>query len=86
MMAERRSRIAVGKAERFWDVLGRLRIEMQAPAAPFRAKEMLTLGRKHRLTVYDAAYLELALRMGVALATQDGELRDAALKEGVVLL
>ena len=40
----------------------------------------------HNLTVYDAAYLELALRRGLPLATLDRELRAAALAEGVALL
>jgi len=36
--------------------------------------------------MYDAAYLELAQRRGLPLATLDAELRDAASAEGVVLL
>ena len=39
-----------------------------------------------QLTVYDAAYLELAERTSLPLATLDGELRKAALAAGVVLL
>jgi predicted nucleic acid-binding protein len=44
------------------------------------------LAERHRLTVYDAAYLELAQRRGLPLATLDTELRDAAGAEGVILL
>ena len=44
------------------------------------------LAARHRLTLYDAAYLELALRRGLPLATLDRELRSAASAEGVVLL
>ena len=44
------------------------------------------LAARHRLTVYDAAYLELAQRRGLPLATLDKELRDAATAEGVILL
>jgi predicted nucleic acid-binding protein len=40
----------------------------------------------HRLTLYDAAYLELAQRRGLPLATLDGDLRTAAIAEGVPLL
>ena len=43
----------------------------------------LTLAIRHHLTAYDAAYLELALRVGAELATHDGELRKAAIAEGV---
>ena len=44
------------------------------------------LAARHKLTVYDAAYLELAQRRGLPLATLDKELRDAATTEGVILL
>lgn len=46
----------------------------------------LRLAETHRLTLYDAAYLELALRRGLPLATLDGDLRAAAQAEGVGLL
>jgi predicted nucleic acid-binding protein len=46
----------------------------------------MELAARHGLTLYDAAYLELALRRGLPLATLDAELRSAAQKEGVVLL
>jgi predicted nucleic acid-binding protein len=44
------------------------------------------LAERHGLTVYDAAYLELALRRGLPLATLDEDLRAAAGVEGVPLL
>jgi|SRR5580700_1053516 predicted nucleic acid-binding protein len=44
------------------------------------------LAELHRLTLYDAAYLELALRRGLPLATLDEDLRTAAEAEGVPLL
>jgi predicted nucleic acid-binding protein len=44
------------------------------------------LAERHRLTVYDAAYLELALRRGLPLATLDKDLRIAAGAEKVQLL
>jgi predicted nucleic acid-binding protein len=44
------------------------------------------LAERHRITVYDAAYLELALRRGLPLATLDRELREAAVAESVLLL
>jgi predicted nucleic acid-binding protein len=47
---------------------------------------VLRLARAHRLSVYDAAYLELAQREGVPLATLDAGLRTAAAAEGVALL
>jgi predicted nucleic acid-binding protein len=46
----------------------------------------LRLSERHRLTLYDAAYLELALRRGLPLASLDVELRRAAQAEGIVVL
>jgi predicted nucleic acid-binding protein len=46
----------------------------------------LELADLHQLTVYDATYLELALRLSLPLATLDDDLRMAALKEDVALL
>jgi predicted nucleic acid-binding protein len=44
---------------------------------------VLSLARAHRLSAYDAAYLELALRRGLPLATLDDKLRAAASALGV---
>ena len=44
------------------------------------------LAARQRLTLYDAAYLELARRRGLPLATLDRELRTAASDEEVALL
>jgi predicted nucleic acid-binding protein len=44
------------------------------------------LAERHRLTLYDAAYLELALRRGLPLASLDQELRAAAEAEKVEVL
>ncbi len=46
----------------------------------------LQLADKYKLTVYDATYLELALRRSLPLATLDQELRAAATAEGIPLL
>jgi predicted nucleic acid-binding protein len=47
---------------------------------------VMELARRHRLTFYDAMYLELAEREGIALATFDAELVAAARAEGVALV
>jgi predicted nucleic acid-binding protein len=46
----------------------------------------LELADRHRLTVYEATYLELALRLALPLATLDDDLRNAAQQEGIALL
>ncbi|MFN9619631.1 MAG: type II toxin-antitoxin system VapC family toxin [Synechococcaceae cyanobacterium] len=48
--------------------------------------DTLALAPSHGLTVYDAAYLELALRRGLPLASRDKALQAAARREGVPLL
>jgi predicted nucleic acid-binding protein len=47
---------------------------------------LLELARRHQLTVYDAAYLELAQRKNFSLATLDRALASAARAEGVSLI
>jgi predicted nucleic acid-binding protein len=47
---------------------------------------VLSLARSERLTAYDAAYLELAMLLGVSLATKDMALGDAAARLGVSVL
>ena len=59
--------------------------------APFKPQNMalnssLTLAREHKLSSYDAAYLELAIRNGLALATLDKHLQKIAKKIGVPLI
>ena len=44
------------------------------------------LARKHNLAAYDVAYLDLAMRQQLPLATSDGNLKKAALAEGVKLI
>jgi len=53
---------------------------------PNESKAALSLCDKHGLTVYDASYLELALRRQLPLATLDSDLRRAAASEAIVLL
>jgi predicted nucleic acid-binding protein len=49
------------------------------------AAELLGLALRFGLSAYDAAYLELALRLQLLLATADAALRDAVLASGVGL-
>ena len=47
---------------------------------------ILTFARQHRLTIYDASYLELAQREAIPLASLDGDLRKAATALNVALI
>ncbi len=77
---ERKKRITESGTASFLREVSRLPIRMdRAPAED----EVLRLARAHRLSVYDAAYLELARRERLPLATLDRELAGAARAEGV---
>ena len=86
LMGARRTRIKPEQPRLLWDELWLLPIDAEPALTAARGKEVLALGEKHGLTVYDAAYLELAHRNGFPLATLDGDLRKAAQAEGVPLL
>jgi predicted nucleic acid-binding protein len=80
---ERRGRITERDTAAFLRALSRLGIAIDR--SPDEAV-VLTLARRHRLTVYDASYLELSLREGLPLATLDGDLLRAARAERQVVL
>ena len=83
LTAERRGRIEPARAAAFSRLLRSLPIVVD-PVDRRRAFESThPLARKHSLTTYDAAYLDLALRLGVPLATVDSPLGAAAKAEGV---
>lgn len=86
LIAERRKRIKAGQAALFWDELAQLPIEMEPALTALQAKAVLALAEKNGLTVYDAAYLDLAHRRQLPLGTLDTDLRRAAQAEGVILL
>jgi predicted nucleic acid-binding protein len=84
LQAERRKRIAPALVDRMLGILGGLPIDVEAPLrSPARA---LDLARAHGLTVYDATYLEAAIRRALPLATLDGDLTMAARAAGVPLV
>lgn len=80
---ERRGRIGELLSARFLSELSRFAIAFDDATDE---KRVMVLARRHRLTVYDAAYLELAVRENVPLATLDAPLAAAARAEGVPLL
>lgn len=80
---ERRGRIEASDTAGFLADLLRLGVAIDREADQVG---VLDLARKHRLTAYDASYLELARRLGAPLAPLDGRLARAARSETVVLL
>ena len=84
--AERRNRIAGAQIAAYLDLLDRLPIVTDAETERRALREILTLARTENLTTYDAAYLELAMRRNVQLATRDRALIRAARGIGVETL
>ena len=77
--AEKRRRISRERTIEFLGILGELDIRVD-PDLPGRAfRDVLPLARERRLTTYDATYLELAIRLGLPLATKDKALARAAM-------
>jgi predicted nucleic acid-binding protein len=70
-------------SQRFIALLGRLNIVTDQATAARALGDTLNLARRHQLSAYDAAYLEIALRAGLPLATLDANLAKAATTAGV---
>jgi len=86
LVAERRKRISMAQASIFLDRIAQYSISIET-VQPFRAfGEVRSLARQGGLTVYDAAYAELALRRDLPLATLDDQLRRSARAVGIRLL
>lgn len=83
VVAERRGRLKVGESARFLELLQSLPIFVEEVSLPRATGAVLSLARELDLSVYDASYLELAMRSGVALATHDQALAKAADAAGV---
>jgi predicted nucleic acid-binding protein len=86
VQAERRGRISAAAIRTFLGLLESLPISIDQPTIDSTWHDTLALARSHRLTSYDAAYLELALRRSLPLASRDRALQSAARLEGVPLL
>lgn len=79
-----RGKLSLHAARQILDALGTLPIEIDASTPGQR--QLFELAMRHQLSSYDAAYLELAMRHGLPIATQDQPLKDAAMAAGVDVL
>jgi len=84
--AERRNRISATGIANCLGILARLPIVTDSRTEERALREILELARREYLTTYDAAYLELAMRRGLSLATLDRRLARAARRVGVDVL
>ena len=84
--AERRKRISQAGVAEFLSLLRELNIRVDKETSERAFHEILSLAYSEQLTTYDAAYLELAMRLGLPLASKDRHLHKAAKKLGVKIL
>jgi predicted nucleic acid-binding protein len=83
LSAERRGEITLAEIERFASQLEDLPVQVDSRTHSRALTHVLVLAREYKLSSYDAAYLELAVREGLSLATLDTDLIKAAKRAGV---
>ena len=87
IVAERRGVLALAEVESsLLEIEKMLAQFIDSDESVPRTREILAHARSFRLTAYDAAYLELAFREGLPLATLDEPLRAAARQAGIATL
>ena len=86
VMAEQRKRITEAQGRRFAELLESLPIRIADSHTLKLWGGAVIVARAHKLSVYDGAYLDLAMREGLSLATLDKDLKTAARKSGVDVL
>ena len=83
---ERRNRITVAQATRYLKALENVQVEFVGELGQRSLVELAQTARPHQLTSYDATYLDLAVRSGLPLIADDGNLRNAAERVGIPLV
>lgn len=86
LAGERRKRITAPEISTSLALLRKLNIQLDPEGLQTGVGELVRIARSNRLSVYDAAYLALAMREGLPLATLDKPLAKAARSVGVRLL
>jgi predicted nucleic acid-binding protein len=80
---ERRGRSTEAGASKWLRYLQRLPIDVDDETAGRACTDILQIARSYDLSAYDAAYLELAIRLGLPLASLDDQLKATAASAGV---
>jgi predicted nucleic acid-binding protein len=86
LVAERQERLQESDSVRFLSLLAQLPIVVDHSWPERMMNDWLTLGRVNGLSSYEAAYLELAMRQGLPIATLDLALRDVAHRVDIPVL
>jgi predicted nucleic acid-binding protein len=82
----RRRRVTAGRGREFLTLLATLNVKIDRPPRVTDFPRLHVLANSYDLTAYDVAYLDLAKRLSLPLATCDDDLRKAALAEGIAVL
>jgi predicted nucleic acid-binding protein len=80
---EAKGLVSEADSQRFISLLGQLELVTDVETMAHALGDTLNLARRYKLSAYDAAYLELALRKGLSLATLDADLSQAAARAGL---
>jgi predicted nucleic acid-binding protein len=86
LVAERRKRLSEADSMRFITLLSELPIIVEQEPPERMIHEILVLAREHKLSSYDASYLDLAMRKGLSIATIDKNLIAAAKRSRVPIV
>jgi predicted nucleic acid-binding protein len=86
LVGERRNKLTKADTSKFLELLNELPIAVDEESPRRALGPILTLAREQALSSYDAAYLELAMRQGLGLATRDKAMKRAAFNLGVTLV
>lgn len=85
LVLQRRRKLTTRERREALRLLDALPVTIDDEAAERAFGELAELAEQEVLSVYDAAYLDVALRRGLALACKDGPLRAAAERNGITL-
>jgi predicted nucleic acid-binding protein len=80
-----RGKLSQQQGREILDALAELPIDIDSGPAPGQ-RQLFELAMRYQLSSYDAAYLELAMRHGLPIATQDAALRAAAQLAGLAIV
>jgi predicted nucleic acid-binding protein len=81
----RRRKLTPGELRMSIEIIRELPVVIDHEAATFAFTRLVDLASEHDLTIYDAAYLELAARRQLPLASNDARMNRAATRAGVQL-
>ena len=86
LVAERKNRLSEAASIRFVALLSELPISVDQEPPERTIKEIFALAREHKLSTYDASYLDLAMKKGIPIATLNDRLISAAKRSNVSIM